>query len=820
MPQTIELKAKGLYTHPNPLSLPPGAMLKAQNVVIDSDDIVDQRRGFQRYGNSLANMKKLFTYKGRLLAHYGSKIAYDSDGAGTWQDYAGTYNPPAGLPRILSSESNKNFFFLTDAGVMKLDSLAGVIGPAGMFKALDGTAATTGASGWFATNGQVAYRIVWGILDANNNKIIGSPSQRILCANTSGGARNANISFSIPVGITVNHFYQIYRSAATASSTTEPNDELQLIVEKNPTAGEVTAKSITYLDQTPESLRGATLYTCPSQQGILQANEPPPLAKDMVAYKQMMLFVNTTSKHRLNITLISVGASLGIQIGDTITIAGVTYTGAGAENAATGAFLVDTSGTPAANIDSTAKSLIRVINSYASNTSVYAFYLTGFNDLPGKILIEERGIGNIQYSATTSRSTAFSPTVPAAGTTYASSNDVAKNRVFVSKVGQPEAVPLLQYYDMGSANKAILRTVALRDSVFFQKEDGVFRMVGSDPSNLSVSLFDSTTELLNIDSAVAFNNQVFGFTTQGIAGISDSGVSILSRPIETTLLKISAPQYTNFNAASFAIAYESERKFIFATVTNIGDTYSTQQFVYNSLTNTFTQWTIPMNHGLVNDVDNKIYYCNPVLGYVMQERKSFTNMDYADDDILLQITGQNGKIVQVVSTTGVQVGWTLSDGIRSSIITAVNDGTHITVTDLFTWTYAPARAYAPINSAVQWAPIHAGNPALMKHFTDIVVKFRNATFDALTATFSSDSSGYDESYPLLPSFAGLWGYFIWGAPSWGGRDVFLQAIRTLTPREKSRCRWLNFGISHSQALATFSVAGVTFNYLPMSLRSK
>lgn len=820
MPQTIELKAKGLYTHPNPLSLPAGALIQATNVVIDSDDVIDQRRGFAKYGNALVDMKRLFTYKNRLLVHYGSKIAYDSDGAGTWVDYSGTYSPPSGMPRILSGESNKNFFFLTDAGVMKLDSLTGSIGRAGMMKALDGTGALTGGSGWFSTNGQVAYRVVWGILDANNNKIIGSPSQRITVANASGGSRNVDLTFSIPSGITTSHFYQIYRSAATASSATEPNDELQLIAEKSPTAGEITAKAVTYSDVTPESLRGATLYTSPSQQGILQANEPPPLAKDIANYKQMMLYVNTVTKHRLNITLISVGASAGIQVNDTITIAGTTYTGKASENAAAGQFLVDTSGTPAANIDSTAKSLIRVINSYATNTSVYAYYLTGFNDLPGQILIEERTIGGAAYVATTSRTTAFSPPIPTSGTTYSSANDDSPNRVYISKIGQPEAVPLLQYLDMGSADKEILRVIALRDSVFFLKQDGIFRMTGEDPATVRVSLFDSTTSLTSIDSAIAFNNQVFGFADQGVAGISDSGVAIMSRAIEFEILKLSAAQYTNFNAASFGVAYESDRKYIFATVTEEADTYSTQQFVYNSLTNTFTRWTLPMNHGLINSADNKFYYCNPDLGYVMQERKSFTNLDYADDDVLLQITGQSGLTVEVVSSAGAVVGWTLSDGTRSSIITAIPDGTHITVTDLFTWPFAAARAYAPIDCAVQWAPVHGGNPAMMKHFTDVIIKFRNATFDELVACFTSDVSGYDEDTDLLPNFSGLWGYFSWGSPSWGGRDVFLQGIRTMTPREKSRCRWLNFGISMSQALANFSVAGVTFNYMPMSLRAK
>lgn len=820
MTLAIDLKAKGLYTDPNPLGTPQGALIQADNVVIDSDDIIEQRRGFAKYGSAITDVKKFFSYKGSIIVHNGTKMSYDSDGLGTWADYSGTYSPPSGVSRILSEEANRNFYFLTSLGVKKLDEVTGSVVSAGMPKALDGTAALTGASGWFATDGQVAYRVVWGKTDANSNKIIGSPSQRILVANSSGGDRNVNVTISIPSGITTSHFYQIYRSAASSGATAEPNDELQLIVEKNPTSGEITAGSITYTDMTPESLRGATLYASPSQQGILQANEPPPLAKDIANYKQMMLYANTISKHRLNITMISVGGSAGVQVADTIEIDGVTYTGAAAEDATAGEFEIITSGTPAENIDLTARSLVRVINRYSLNTTVYAFYMTGYDDLPGQILIEERGIGGTEFSAVSSRGGAFSPELPSSGTTYASANDTALNRVFISKLSQPEAVPLLQYLDCGSANKSIKRIIALRDSVFVLKEDGIFRIVGEDPTTLRQALFDNTSILINAESAVSFNNQIYCLTSQGVAAISDSGVAIMSRPIEDVLVELSASQYTNLDSVSFGLSYESDRKFILFTVSETTDTYSNQQYVYNYVTNSWTRWTLKASHAFVHDSDSRIYYFDPLLGYIMQERKSFTNMDYADDDVLLQITGQSGLTVEVVSSSGVVVGYTLSDGVRSSIITAIPDTTHITVTDLFTWPFGAARAYKPISCVVQWAPIHGGNPAIIKHFTDILMKFREATFDSLTLTYNSDLSGYDESNSIVPSFAGLWGYFPWGYPSWGGRDVFLQTIRTWAPLNKARARWLNFQIEHEQALANFALAGISINYRAMSLRSR
>mgnify|MGYP000544189637 CR=1 FL=1 len=97
-------------------------------------------------------------------------------------------------------------------------------------------------------------------------------------------------------------------------------------------------------------------------------------------------------------------------------------------------------------------------------------------------------------------------------------------------------------------------------------------------------MIDNTTSLLVPESAVAFNNQVFCFGDQGIIAVSDSGVQILSVPIEDQVLKLSSDNYSNFVDLSFAVGYESSRQYIFFTVTEANDTYCTKAFVYNSLT--------------------------------------------------------------------------------------------------------------------------------------------------------------------------------------------------------------------------------------------
>ena len=58
-----------------------------------------------------------------------------------------------------------------------------IVTPAGGIEALDGVGTLNNTPGWFLQNSEVAYRIVWGITDANGNLVLGTPSDRIIVDN-------------------------------------------------------------------------------------------------------------------------------------------------------------------------------------------------------------------------------------------------------------------------------------------------------------------------------------------------------------------------------------------------------------------------------------------------------------------------------------------------------------------------------------------------------------------------------------------------------------------------------------------------------------
>lgn len=888
--QKLELQLRGLFTAPNNLSgVPPGALETADNVVIIAKSLIDSRRGQTQYGDPLTigsdQVNKLFNYASSLIVNYADKMAYDS-GSGNWMDYSGTYSAPSSDFKMRSLEALKNFYFTTNKGIYKIDAIDGTPVPSGAPKALGGTGTTHGTGGFLLENSAVAYRLVWGYRDANQNLILGAPSQRLIVINPGGSGVDTDVelTFLIPDTVTADYFYQIYRSTGTATDADEPSDELQLVIQASPSGGEIASHSFTLVDSTPYSLMRATLYTSPSQEGIANSNYQPPLAADMDVFKTCAFYANVKQKQTLSIALIAVDlpsigysvdasvdthtstllnsitdtsvlrvgmravgtgiqansvitvinspnsvtldkattatATVSVEFQDRFTLGGVNYWAGTTQTVATNTFLVDISGTPGTNVNETAINLVELINTSASNSTIYAYYVSSLNDLPGQILFEERAIGGAVFYATSTAGASFSPTLPTSGTTIASDNEVKQNRAYVSKASQVESVPIYRYFDIGSANFPIQRVVALRDGIFFFKPDGVYRISGETFESFIVTLVDNTVILKVPESAVPFNNQVFCFTTQGVCAVTDAGVHVMSVPIENTLLELSSEQFTHFASASFGVAYESARLYLFFTVTRETDEFATQAYVYNSLTESWTRWVMDRTCGVVNTAVNKLFMAQPDTGQVLIERKSYTNADYADEQYPVSIVSIDSDTeMTLTDASDVVAGMTLVQGARKAYIDAVNANV-LTVDSTAGLTSGDADVYTPIENTVLWAPIDAGNPGILKQFSELTMFFRNAAFREVDVTFSSNISVGTITVPVPSEATGGWGLFPWGTAPWGNQLGGQCAMRTYVPRDKQRCSWLRLQLRTNEAFTGFSLQGISLMLNPMSSRFK
>lgn len=245
-------------------------------------------------------------------------------------------------------------------------------------------------------------------------------------------------------------------------------------------------------------------------------------------------------------------------------------------------------------------------------------------------------------------------------TTALSSAESNVNRIFYSKQYQPESVPALNYIDIGPKDKAILRIIALRNTLFILKEEGIYSITGTDPTNFYLTLFDSSTLLVAPDTAQVLNNQIYMLSSQGVATVTETGVGIISRPIENIFTRIKNSNFTNYNTASFACSYESDRAYLLFTVFNTTDVYATRVYRYNTFTQAWTSWIVSGNAAIVNPVTSvdKLYIGSSSSNTIEIERKNLSRTDYADKEYGLEIipnSFMNGTF-SVSSTANVSIG--------------------------------------------------------------------------------------------------------------------------------------------------------------------
>lgn len=801
--QQVTLRAAGINTFQNYYNVAPGTLIEALNVNIDRDQIIEPRRGFKQYGTTFGGVndrvKQIISYKNTVLRHVLTQLQYDN-GNGQFVNITGTVNEIEPGLRIKSIEQNGNLYFTTQQGVKKLSILnntqfpSATVLPAGAVKALNLTAEVDYAQpGFFLSNHKVAYRLVWGITDANDNLLLGVPSNRIVVENVSSSTATVQLRSSVPSDVTsTSYFYQLYRTGMTdqSSGAVDPGDDQYLVFEEFVTATDLTNGFITITDITPDDIRagGALLYTNPnSGEGIEQANEKPPFARDIETYKGYTFYANTSTVQRLNLATLavddfvsgtssititdgtssttytfrgtnasidlnfsgvkndyhnaapgpakyftlnsamdereylfwfnhnpvndlepSVSGKINIELdisattnlseiidivaqelvnttdfnvarvvntleialsnnGPVATDAGYTDTvgasldvsgfvnGTGEDIANNFVFLPRVPGlnevglTPSQQIEQFTLSLINVIN--AQDALVNAYYLSGPTDTPGQMLLENRNVTGPAFwvyanSATTGGE--FNPTLPATNVAdVISSNEVKPNRIYYSKFQQPEAVPLVNFIDVGPKDKAITRIVALTDSLFIFKENEIYRLSGLE-APFQVTSFDRSVYLTAPDSAAVLNNQVYGLTTQGVIAVTEGGVQVISRPIENQVLSLQRFG-SQFKSISFGVSYESDRAYHLWTISNQNDTVATQCFRYNTFTNTWTKWDVEATCGLVNFSDNRMYLGAGDLNITLQERKTLTRLDYTDREYALNI------LLNGVQTTTLQL---------------------------------------------------------------------------------------------------------------------------------------------------------------------
>lgn len=216
-----------------------------------------------------------------------------------------------------------------------------------------------------------------------------------------------------------------------------------------------------------------------------------------------------------------------------------------------------------------------------------------------------------------------------------SDNLESPNRIMYSKMSQPEAVPLVNYIDIGTKDQPIERILSLRDYLFVIKTDGIYIVSGSN-GQFSVEQLE-TEKILCPDSAVVLNNQIYMLTNNGVITLNESSPMIISRMIENKFQATS--KYRSLvRRLGFGVSYTDDRAYLLWIPSSELDEVSTQCYRYNILEKTWTRWTKTASAGVVIDTGSSLMYIadgdRPI---VMQERKNLDRTDFADKELFIEM---------------------------------------------------------------------------------------------------------------------------------------------------------------------------------------
>jgi hypothetical protein len=844
-----KLYLKGLYTYRDKFSeIPEGALSQALNVTLDKANIANPRPGF-----NVQTLTPTVTTAIHSLQDYSNYLYLSNSGimyrTGTQADTIGTpfVNLNYDVGDLASDSTFKilnpigtqfnyaqmtgNLYFTTNLGVRKTKASQTSVLNAGLPQPAKVDVSLNGAAGFLPTDREVSYRVVFFRKDDNGVIVQGPPSARYTRTNATGGNRNVAVYVGLPSEYVSGRWWlQIYRTQVSAIGLS--GDEMLLVYEGvYSTVG--AASGVSVIDISHDSAMGAALYTNNTQQGIAAASYAPPYSTCIERFNNAMFYANTKGKLTISLRLLS-----GLVAGQTVTLV-VTNSAPGSSTTtkvltAGTDFTIGVTDNVAADIETTARNLVYAISSMvyigSETTSplLEAFYMSGDQDLPGQIMINATQHYTSSVTITYSGVAAsFSPSI---STATSFTQEVNPNRLWFSKVSEPEAVPLVNYKDIGDLDDPIIAIKALRDRLIIIKTRSIWRLVGSNAQSYDIQILDNTVSVQAPLSVARLSNRIFALSNQGIIQISD-GVQIISRRIHDKV--------TGLNGVDACAASDEARGLYFLYTR---PSSSTTMLVYNSYNDLFTEWVLPslaipgVSHVSsiyisnqtplgVPSPNNRLLGVSNASPEIYVERKHYTSLDYSDNSLVSQhlVTGGlSGSTLNISDTTRVGVGDTiLESGVGATgvceVLSVDSDSTlTVQLTSEFHSNAAstPIIIYKAINTTIEFWPFLGEGIDIYKEFNEAALMYPVKLTGPTAIDFKTDEIYTPETVELENSVTtAMWGHFPWGGIPWGHAEPTDSLDeRVIVPFNATKGHQLVTTVHSTTSNQLWEFSGITIKY--------
>lgn len=574
----MSLGVDGLWTNMNPIDgrVPAGGLRRADNIVIDQPGKASPRRNTDLVQATTAlfgPVRAAFEYEGAMFAWDGTQLNIGSviDNDVDYED-RGDAAPVDGLT-IRHATGGGDLYVTSPFGPLMLDGTGGTLKRPGVARPPD-IATTTVSSiadpaGPIPANSAAAFKIVFGYLDTEGRPVLSEPSGRYVMRTGAGGPYVAFFNYiAPPLGVTntSGHFVQVYRTRPVALPA-DPGDTYFLVYE-TPWTDAVQVYDLDPLGDTP-------LYTNPDRGGVASANVRPPIARDLVPFRNRMWLANTTTQQRLRLRLLGDPG-----LGKSITIGGVTYP------------ILTGGGTPSQNIEVSARSIVDAVN--LTGGGIRAAYVSGIYDAPGIFEVFQDDPSAPAFTAeSASAGGFFEPTLL---DPRISRSDIYRNRLHFSREGLHYAFPLSSTLQVGAEESAIVRIAALRDALFvFKETDGLWKVTGNGP--FYVEQVNASVRLVSPDALAVVDNSIIAASSDGILQVSEAGVDTIDIPVGDRML--AAIRDGRMAKAKFIARESHTEKKVYVGLPSLDSAYPVESYVYNVNTETWVRDSRAWSAGFV-----------------------------------------------------------------------------------------------------------------------------------------------------------------------------------------------------------------------------
>lgn len=443
--------------------------------------------------------------------------------------------------------------------------------------------------------------------------------------------------------------------------------------------------------------------------------------------------------------------------------------------------------------------------------------------------------------------------VTGVATNAVSSAPRIKNRLYWSAPGEFESAPIVNFKDIGSSDYGIQSIKATTSSLFVMKDDGVWRVTGTD-GDWQIEPMDPTCRVVAPDSPAVVAGDVYAYTANGIVKISESGVTKISTQIGVLTDSVQRTYASNPAAAALiqGICHPEDQAYLLAMPLTASPTANVYVYRYHTPSKNWSAHLYSaIDRGSVGlacmamarctrydaaagtqaYMDRLVVAQNTVANSIGIERRDGTFQEYCDFDVGYQAVTSYPNTTTVLLTAGapasVQAGdviWlrnpTTPDAqIRAPITNisttsvardtiTIGTGSSIPLTSAFPAVGTVQAVFMQsINSAASYIPTFISDGFSTSHMSDLYLQFGSmAMFTDVFVEVDTDMSSL-RGRVTMQGFAGSTWVTLADQPSKSASTMRFRAINCNMPQESQRAAFSLVTIIHNHAWEPFDLVG-------------